>query len=42
LILELLWAQVAKSRMEPAAVVDLVDEARKVLGDIGKCLVAAR
>src|SRR5262245_29694565 len=34
LILELLWAEIAERGMEPAFVVDLLDEVGKVLGDV--------
>jgi len=38
LILELLWAEIAEGRVEPAGVVDLFDEAGKAFGYIGECL----
>jgi hypothetical protein len=41
-VLELLRAEIAQSGVETAAVVDLVDESRKVLGDVCEGFVGHR
>ncbi len=41
-VLELLRAEIAQSGVETSAVVDFVDETRKVLGDICKGFVGHR
>ena len=41
-VLELLRAETAQGGVETTGVVDLVDEARKVLGDIGEGFVGHR
>ena len=41
-LLGLLRAQVTESRVQPPAVVDLVDEARKILRNIGEAVVGHR
>ena len=40
LILKLLRAQIAERRMEPALAVDLLNELRKVVGDVLEALEA--
>ena len=38
-ILELLWAEIAERGVQSAGVVDLIDEAGKILRDVGKGLI---
>ena len=38
MILEMHGAEIAEGRMEPSAIVDMVDEAGKMFDNVGKCL----